>query len=610
MIQVFKESENPNIVLAQINDQLRFPIDASWMVKGEQYGFRILKLNKNECQIPDELIEVNKGSLRHFNCMVSGSFSLRVKEFYATENKQFAILMDGKQIGKTFKSNANSMPEYVEKIVKHFNKLNSWNVTSRGNIIDFKQIDDCDNCGKSLSIDLGTYAKINQNNPTITAELESTLEIEGTRCYNLNFNGFVSGNKAVINGTQYLWEENDTEQTFKTKILGEESYYCLPLSTAISTSVLLGTKTVINKNKPTLKALYDHSDATYDYYLVSSFDVRAGNIFRINGTEKIATETDTQGTINTFFNSVGGYFRVTKGISLAISTTSGIRIVANTNSPEITHDIVSYKPTQDSDQYLITIGSDVVPGNFYYLNGLSYEAKVGDTALDVAYNLYKSNSESFYYYIREGATFDYYANKGYQRTQENLANVELLCNSVKCCDKNSLIFDFNANELGCYQGIISNRYGIDIAFTSIIKVENEVEGELVEFGNSSNAYGIEFDKLETFKLRLPIFLHDVVPFTFEEVNENINGDQVRGKTVITNKRNFVTKMLDTVSHNFMVKVLKSEFLKIQGVNYQFIGEYEIDQQRAAVKDIRQAKGQLTESGNSINNMGGCLVGCN
>jgi len=171
-----------------------------------------------------------------------------------------------------------------------------------------------------------------------------------------------------------------------------------------------------------------------------------------------------------------------------------------------------------------------------------------------------------------------------------------------------LIFDFNANELGCFQGVLVDQYKQDIFYTSIIQVDEMVEGEVVEFNNSFDAYNMEFDKLEWFKIRLPIFLNDWTAFTTEEINESISGKQSRGKTTIKKQRGFVTKPIDFTSHEFIMKFLKTENVKINGQSYTFFGEYELESKRNGKNDLRAASGILQENGNLSSNIKNCKLG--
>jgi hypothetical protein len=190
-----------------------------------------------------------------------------------------------------------------------------------------------------------------------------------------------------------------------------------------------------------------------------------------------------------------------------------------------------------------------------------------------------------------------------------MADIALLCSSVNCCNKSSLIFEFEAKEIGCYQGLLFNQHNQEIAKTTIIEIVNDIDEELVSFSNETDAFGLEFDKNEIFSLRVPIFLQDIFPFTTEELNENLNGEITRGKTTIQNRRNFVTKPISSIEHDFLLKILKCDYLNIGGINYQFQGEYDIENHRQGSKDIRSASGLLVANGNIASNMGNCISGC-
>lgn len=608
MIKLFRNSETPNVVECQIGDQLRFPVKSDWMIEREIYGFKLNKLVSENCN-ETEIIEVNNGRIKPFGCSVRGNFKLRIIKHDTTGEKQFALYLDGKQLGKTFRKRANTLQEYIDLIVKHFNKLNSWEVTNNGNIIEFQQIDDCDNCGKSLSIGVGNYNKLNRNNPCITTEFLATEEVIGNKCYQLDITDIVEGNEFTVNGVTTRAVKGDTEATLRAKILGSNKYLCVLNTETYTISANPGLRTILNTNKPEIKLFYSSSDATYDYYTVNTYNVRSGNIFDINGIQKIAGESDTQTTINTFFNSHSGFFRIAKGTAINATALAGRRIVANTNDPTITASLTTTTTTADKDKFLVSICNDVQKGNEYVLDGIVYVAKEGDTDIDVAFGLAGANTASFFYYLPETVEPVAYANKGYNRGEENIADVQLLCSTIKCCDKKSIIFEFEGLELGCYQGIILDNYGTEIAYTSAIKVLSEVDTEFVEFKNNTDAYGLEFDKLEWFKLRLPLSLKDTSPLIYEEIQKSTTGQQTRGKTTIETVRNFVTKNIDTESHDFLLKALKCDFLKIGGVEYSFLGEYNIEEHRQGIKDQRMATGQLTVRNNLQTNLKNCGVGC-
>lgn len=607
MIHLFENGSTPNEYLAKIGDIVRLPVRADWTVQGEIYSSRVDKVVSKNC-VPEIQSEI-KGRIKLFDCTHKGRFKFRVKSHDSKGEKQFAIFIDGKQLGKTFRKRANTLPEYVSKIVGHYNKLNSWSCSSNGNVIEFQQLDECDNCGKLIEIRLGNYNLTNSNNPQIIATFAATEEVTGNKCYNILVKNILPGNKFIVNGITYIATDSDTNETMKAKILDSAEYLCILNTSAISISAEPGLKTVLNLNSPTLKAVYVDSTATHDRYYVNSYDVRQGNLFNINGTEKIAGQNDTQSTIDAFFNSVGGYFELPIGENLVITVLTGSRTVSNSNTPEITADLVSTTATSDMDRYSVSIYPDVAQGNVFTLDNKEYTAQTNDTDIDVAYGLSGFNTTSFNYYVQEGATVTAYASKGYKINSDNIADVELLCQVVTCCTKNSMVLEFEAIESGCYQVVMMDKYGHDTAFSSVIRVKENVEGEEVFFNNLYDAYGFEFDKLEWFRVRIPIFLQDWNQKTTEEINESISGSQVRGKTTIQKQRYFVTSPMDFDLHNYIIRVLKCENVKINNEQYTFFGEYELEEKRQGIRDLRSARGLLTENGNIASNLKNCFIGC-
>lgn len=592
----------------KIGDKIRFPVDASMLIKGNDYGFKLYKVNSSNCDLLDA-VEVNHGQLTSFKCMSRGNFKIRIKNFDSIGEKQFSLNINNRKVGKTFKGKADSLSDYVKKIVNNFNKLKGWDVTSNSSILNFQQTDDCNECGSPISISIGTYNTVNQNSPCLQKTLIGTESVVGSKCYLLNFSNFQEGNKFTIDGLTILVEDGDTEQTLREKVHPDTEYYCIPNTSTIVTESDTGLITVINKNNPKITFSYISTDATYDYYTIKTFDVRAGNVFDINGVRIVASDSDTQTTIDAFFNAYTNRFRLAKGTAINPVAISGSRLVANTNIPDIEAILTQITATADKDKYAISVCNDVLKGNSYTLGTNYYVAKDGDSSIDVAYGLVGANSSTFIYYQEEGITLDCYATSGYKRDDTNLADVSLISSIVKCCEKNSLIFDFDALEAGCYQGIVYDSLNNEIAKTTAIEVLNDLNEELVYFSNETDAFGLEFDKNESFSLRLPIFLQDIYHFTTEEINENLDGDITRGKTTIQNRRNFVTKPLSTIEHDFLIKILKCDYLQFQGVTYQMQGEYELEQHREGKTDLRSASGLLIQSGNLASNMRNCNSIC-
>ncbi len=599
MIKAFEISQQPNFINTKIGDSIRVPFVSSFLDAKKTYGFKVFK----------DGIETNNAKLVPFRCSTQGNFKVRIKNYDNYGLKQFAVNIGGEQLGKVFKSTASSLNTYIQKALKHFQKLNSWDVSANGNILEFQQNDDCNNCGKSVEIGIGSYNSPNQNNPRITSTFVETIEVVGSKCYQLDFTNIQEGNRYIVQGETYIAELGETEESMRIKILGDSEFLCIPNTDTLEVSTEAGFRIVQNLNKPRIVARYSISDATYDYYEVNTFDVREGNIFIIGSTQKVASSTDTQATINTFFNAYSGLFRIAKGTAINPTAIASTRTVINSNTTTISGSIVSTVATADKDKYLITVFPDVKKGNVFVIDTKEYIAKDGDTDIDVAYNLYGANNPSFFYYATEGLVPNVYCAAGFERDITNLADVQVINQTVCCCDKNSMILEFEAKELGCYNFVIQDENGNDLKNITSISVLHKIDEEMVYFSNSNSAYGIDMDKLELFNMRLPIFLRDINKITVEEIQENINGEQSRGKTTIQNKRDFVTKNISSDYHDFMIKVLKCDMVSINDTNYAFIGDYTIDEHRQGFKDIRQAKGTLIESGNIASNMKNCTSFC-
>lgn len=602
MIRLFKKSEDTDVLRLKTGDKLRLPVKMDWASSCGEYGLYVFK-SPEGCD-DTEGVEVPYGNMVHFKCRSQGVFSVRIRDYSATGDRQFAIYLNGKKFYRGFRGKADSLNEYVEKAHRHFRKVNGWTVERLGNILRFTSSGVCDLCGASVSVGRGDYNLLNNNNPCVSAAFDGSEPVTGRKCYSLRISSIVEGNKVVVNGITYTAGKSDNAQTMRDRITGGKGYICIPNTEMLSVSTQNGTRVVSNTNNPQMPVSYSHSDAEKDYYLVSVFDVREGNIFNINGIQVISSGSDTAETIADFYNSDGGYFSTDIGSSLAVSVVPGVRFVDNINNPAVTIALIEDVPTANKDKYTITICDDVAAGNLYSIDGVIYTAKPGDTAIDVAYNMFGENTNIFTLYKNTGVPLETSVEKGFSIGDESVADVVAISETVECCQKNSMIFEFDAKEPGCYAAVLVNDKGIPERYFSRIIVDNFAQGELVEFNNSGNAYGIDFDKEEWFSMRLPLFLRDITPNTYEEVYENIQGQQVRGVTRITQKREFVTHSVDTGTHDTIMKVLKSQQVRINGDMYTFIGEYNLPPHRQGIKDARMATGVLTFNG-VMSSLEGC-----
>ena len=124
MIALFKNGETPNKILAQLGDEIRLPINAIDLIQGQNYSLRVDKVVKKNCDLVIE--ERRNATISNFQCTIKGNFRIRVKSFDTTGEKQFAIFIGGKQLGRVFKKTATTINEYVLKIVSHFSKFETF----------------------------------------------------------------------------------------------------------------------------------------------------------------------------------------------------------------------------------------------------------------------------------------------------------------------------------------------------------------------------------------------------------------------------------------------------------------------------------------------------
>lgn len=602
MIKVSDRLEETGAIKLNMGDILRLPIKMNWLNECQTIEFIMHRSFNEDCTIRDK--EVNFADLVNFKCENQGQFKIRVRGYDTKGFSQFAIYINGKKLGRGFKDRANSISEYVTKIANHYKKLKGWDISTRGNIIVFNQNANCESCGGTVEIRLGDYAVLNTNSPCLNYSYVGLESVIGTKCYSLKIKNILQGNEITVNGIKYIVTANDTIETLTNRILNGKKQYCIPTGTTLTTLSEEGKRTVLNTNNPQITASFDHADSLKDYYLIKVYDVREGNRFSVNNNQKTASISDTVATIETYYNNDGGYYSTEKGVGINPSAITGTRNVTNTSAAIVTFSLVSEVPTANKKKYLVSICEDVRGGNSYTLGNKNYVAKNGDTATDVAYNLVLSNSPTFNYYIDEGTDIISYSDKGFREDERNIANVEAIDKTVICCEKESMIFEFEAKEQGIYFAEFKNESGSTIGFSDRFCVQENLKGELVEFNNEGNSFGFDADISEWFSIRLPIFLRDKTFPTYEEVNENTRGEQVRSVARIGVEREFVVFGVETELHEKIQKVLRSKNLKINGVGYTFMGEYNLSKHREGYSDNRTASGTLKENG-LIYSLEGC-----
>lgn len=601
MIQAFKKSGEGEVLQLRRGDKLRLPLKMNWAKGCDTFELKAYRHNSG-CSTA-QVQEVSYADLVNFDCTLKGTFSIQIRDYPKDDQSPFAIYIGEEKFFRGYRGSASSLSEYVEKVFNHFKKAKGWEVSRNGNILNFKSKKPCKLCGFPISIGMGDFRILNTNNPCVSTVSQGEETVTGRKCYSVKISSVVEGNRFVLNGVTYNAGISDTVQTMTDRLTSGNGFVCVPNGQGFTLTASNGERVVRNTNDPKLSLLYNHSDEEKDYYTAVVSDVREGNIFSINGITITASDSDTASTIAAAFNSDGGYFSTDLGSSIAVNVTAGVRRVENTNNPTVSTSLIEDVANSTKDKYSVTICEDVAAGNIYTIDGKVYVAEEGDTSIDVAYKMFGENQSTFAIYKNDGEPLLTSVEVGSRVSGSAAAFVRALTPTVNCCAKDSLIFEFDAVETGCYAFTVTPKIGATM-YLNTINVTDKEDGELVEFNNSSDAYGMDFDTSEWFSVRLPLYLRDFTPTTYEEVFESVHGGQTRGVTRITEKREFVTLPVSTPYHDFIVKVLKSENVRIDGRKYTFIGEYSLPPHRGGIKDSRSASGQLTVNG-SVSSLEAC-----
>lgn len=150
----------------------------------------------------------------------------------------------------------------------------------------------------------------------------------------------------------------------------------------------LGTPAVPNFNSPSLTAVFRGKvtlPARACYPVLLSPDVEEGNVFELNGKTHVASASDTAQTVRAALLGGADSLCLDATAVPTASTQPGNRTLRNTNRPSLT---ASYLNTDtEGDNYLLSVGADVEPGNaFSFFDGsktVTVVAVLGSTAASI-----------------------------------------------------------------------------------------------------------------------------------------------------------------------------------------------------------------------------------
>lgn len=544
--------------------------------------------------------------------------------------KQFSITRsNGKGVFGTFKSQKSDLEGFMTDLRTHFesNGFSGAICDVDGNVLKVRAYTNgAFYLSEELcSIGIGKVDTFNGNSPQIEVRKLSSVTNPAKYRFDLLIDNIAIGNILKLGGKSITVDSSTTIQDIKTALLGNKDYYEILQTENILKSSELGTYDVVNDIKPNVEDLYNQTTSGQDWYIIKiSGELAEGNVIQVTSEgrtpiTKTVTATDTLASLTTLFNPDAGtiagtfFYKVNQGVAVTVSVFEGKKQVANSNALvfQVTNRVSI--DAQIVDRYQCYITDDVMLRNEYFLQGKSYVAKTGDTALSVAVALGQEKRQ-FIYEVPTLIPFSAYAQKGKKYGTENITDVILL-SQPKVKYSSQLICEFvmptiaNEEFTKEYQlGIYNPKEETLVALGNFVNFNQpRMLSLMAEFGEKENAFGFEYyEKGLTQIMRVPMMLKNQKHTKEENRTNNIDGGYLRQETNIMQYNDFVTQSMGKSSIQAMQVLLSHDYIQIGGKSFFCEGEVSeqyyddfVGNAQLQGKLIRQ--GKKTNSGRFIDN---------
>lgn len=600
-------------MIALPGDRLHFTVWGDRLDPALKYGVRWVRYSDGCYE--NETIEPIVGSIKPPRQANELQFCMNVLE--DRTNTQFAILIGGKNLFGTFSETLSTKYGYMQAVAKWLRKSKIVReVKIQGSDICVtmdRVVDCCDLANSKIEIALGKPSKYNTNKPTISKLKIDQAVRPAQDFYELYVaDNIVEGNVFQIDQDTYIAQSGDTARDV-IKHFTESGKMVFPYGIEPYIYAAAGGLQTVNTNSPSIVASYENTVSGNDNYsIIVGSDVREGNVFVVNGVSKIASSTDTKGSIEAFFNFVSGYYQVTAGQTVNVSAVKGLGFVANGNTPVLALQNKKSYPERSFDVWQITIGAQVAKGNVFEVNGQKVVAEEGNTPYDIGQKLSnllstetaQTSVNPFLIETKVGSNVSVGASAGTPILDADKTNIVLSCSTLKPYQYEQMFVQVVVPcEEGCYSLEVYNEATREaVGRTNNIHVSKQYIGNstMLLFWETKKAYQFEHQEGFVHRVRIKSILDNPKQLIEETERYSINGQLRRGLTQINLKYDFTTAAYQWWYHVALGPALKHTNLLFDNEETFCRGEYKLTD-RSKGSDKYQAKIEALQPNKRLRN---------
>lgn len=425
-----------------------------------------------------------------------------------------------------------------------------------------------------VRVGLGQVNELNTNTPTLSAQRAGAVTIGAQDRYQVEISDDIQpGNVFQLGGQTYTADGSEKPADVLLGLGLPDGTLTIAAGSNPGVGVQLGSTVLENLNRPAITLSYQTTSGGQDLYLVTIDPaVQPGNVFQVTADgmttiSRVATDTDTAGSIAAYFNATGGRLAVPVGKSPTGTATAGLRLLNNTNRPEIrlnTKQVIAARTVQ---RHRVYVGGSIQRGNTYVLGSRRVVAGAGDTVLTIARKLGYGTHP---FTVDTTSDLSAYAEPGPRyNADDHLTNAEVVSGSVwrpEVPYVAELTFPLLA-QLNPVQLVLTNRLdnGL-IAISNVLLPQRDArETTLVAYAETGSAFGYAYAEPGlSQQLRLPVALGTGRARQQETLGRDLNGSVVRGLTRADRERTLTSRALPELFHWALHRALKHRYLWVNG----------------------------------------------
>lgn len=427
---------------------------------------------------------------------------------------------------------------------------------------------------QTVRVGLGQVNELNTNTPTLSAQPAGSITIGAQDRYQIEISEDIQpGNVFQLNGQTYTADGSEKPADVLLGLGLPDGTLTVATGSNPGAGVQLGNTVLENLNRPAITLSYQTTSGGQDLYLVTvDQGVQPGNVFQVSADgmttiSHIATDTDTAGSVAAYFNATGGRLAVPIGKNPTGTASAGLRLVANSNRPEIRLNAKQVIAARTVQRYRVYVGGSIQRGNTYVLGSRRAVAGAGDTVLSIARKLgYGAHP----FTVDTTGDLPAYAEPGPRyNADEHLTNADVVSGSVwrpEVPYVAELSFPPLA-QLSPVQLVLTNRLDKQLMAVSNFLLPQRDAGEttLITYAETGSAFGYAYAEPGlTQQLRLPVAMGTGRARQQETLSRDLNGSVVRGMTRADRQRMLTSRALPELFHWALHRALKHRFLWLDG----------------------------------------------